>query len=274
MAGSAIGSPCLASKMCDILPSAILSCGHKKSRVQHPYYQLLCLVLSTTVTPTCVAMLSASRWKGLRHTLLVLFSATILIGITMLAISSEINPIGVFFLVAGGLCLVGYLISVAAEHCLTHQNAEEAQAAPRRQNHNGDNATYEAPTYEEVVATGYLSDSAPTIWTITSSPGITQGEPPPYSVVIEPPAHGETVVEALSVSVEPGARRASETDLYSRLRLRLVLPPRLKRFVSDTHELKGSEERLERLEPLTPPPAYENMNIDEVFEGHFQPSKP
>lgn len=105
---------------------------------RHPYYQLLYLVLSTTVTPTCVAMLSESRWRGLRHTLLVLFSATLLIGITMLAISSEINPIGVFFLVAGGLCLVGYLISVAAEQCLKHQNpGEEAQAAPRRQNHNG-----------------------------------------------------------------------------------------------------------------------------------------
>ncbi|XP_070598137.1 transmembrane protein 139 [Erythrolamprus reginae] len=220
-------------------------------------------------------MLSESRWRGLRHTLLVLFSATLLIGITMLAISSEINPIGVFFLVAGGLCLVGYLISVAAEQCLKHQHAgEEAQAAPRRHNHNGDNATYEAPTYEEVLATGYLSDSAATIWTITSSPGTTQGEPPPYSVVIEPPAHGETVVETVSVSVEPGERRASETDLHSRLRLRLFLPPRLKRFVSDSHELKGSEERLERLEPLTPPPAYENPNVDEVFEGHFQPSKP
>lgn len=105
---------------------------------RHPYYQLLCLILSTTITPTCVAMLSESRWRGLRHTLLVLFSATLLIGITMLAISTEISPIGVFFLVAGGLCLVGYLISVAAEQCLKHQNAgEETQAAPRRQNHNG-----------------------------------------------------------------------------------------------------------------------------------------
>ncbi|KAM6474299.1 transmembrane protein 139 isoform 1-T3 [Liasis olivaceus] len=219
-------------------------------------------------------MLSASHWRSLRQTLLVLFSATLLIGITMLAISSEVNPIGVFFLVAGGLSLVGYLISVAAEQWLKHQNAgEEIQTAPRAQSQDGDNTAYEAPTYEEVVATGYLSDSVPTIWTITSSPGITQGEPPPYSVVIEPPAHGETVVEAFSVSVAPSGRRASEADLHSKVRLRLVLPPRLKRFVSDIHELKGSEERLERLEPLTPPPAYENVTGDEVFEGQFQPSK-
>lgn len=105
---------------------------------RHPHYQLVCHFRSTTVTPICVVMLSESHWRSLRHTLLVLFSATLLIGITMLAISSEINPIGVFFLVAGGLCLVGYLISVAAEQCLKHQNAEEeTQAAPGRQNHDG-----------------------------------------------------------------------------------------------------------------------------------------
>uniref|UniRef100_A0A8D2KS99 Uncharacterized protein n=1 Tax=Varanus komodoensis TaxID=61221 RepID=A0A8D2KS99_VARKO len=100
----------------------------------------------------------------------------------------------------------------------------------------------------------------------------TQGDPPPYSVVIEPPAQGETMVEAFSVSVVPGARRASEADLHSRLHLCLVLPPRLKRIVSDTHELKGNTERLEQLEPLTPPPAYENTVGDEIFEEEFQPS--
>ncbi|XP_062984550.1 transmembrane protein 139 [Elgaria multicarinata webbii] len=219
-------------------------------------------------------MLSQSRWRSLRQTLLVLFTATLLIGVTMLAISSDINPVGFFFLAVGGVCLVGYLFSVAAEQYLKHHNStEENRPASRRQSQGGDNAAYEAPAYEEVVATGYLSDSAPTIWTITSGPGTTQAEPPPYSVVIEPPADGETVVEAFSVSVVPGARRASEADLPSKLHLRLVIPPRLQRFVSDTHEVKGTEERLERLEPLTPPPAYENAPGDEIFEEEFQPSK-
>ncbi|XP_053227841.1 uncharacterized protein LOC128405338 [Podarcis raffonei] len=134
-----------------------------------------------------------------------------------------------------------------------------------------DNEAYEAPAYEEVVTTGYLS--GPTIWTITSSPGTTPVEPPPYSVVIEPSAHGETVVEAFSVSVAPGTRRASEADLQSRFRLRLLMPPKLQRFVSDTHELKGVEEPAERPEPLTPPPAYENATVEEVLEEEFQPSR-
>ncbi|XP_061493756.1 transmembrane protein 139 [Rhineura floridana] len=217
-------------------------------------------------------MLSESRWKSLRQTLLVLFTATILIGVTMLAISAEVNPVGFFFLAVGGTCLVGYLISVAAEQCLKHQNsAAENQADPERQSQAGNNAAYEAPAYEEVVTTGYLS--APTIWTITSGQGTTQVEPPPYSVVIEPSAHGETVVEAFSVSVAPGTRRASEADIHPKLRLRLVLPPRLQRFVSDNHELKGVEERIERLEPLTPPPAYENVTGEEAFEEQFQPSR-
>ncbi|XP_060125073.1 uncharacterized protein LOC132591266 [Zootoca vivipara] len=134
-----------------------------------------------------------------------------------------------------------------------------------------DNEAYEAPAFEEVVTTGYIS--GPTIWTITSSPGTMPVEPPPYSVVIEPPAHGETVVEAFSVSVAPGPRRASEADLQSRFRLRLLRPPKLQRFVSDTHELKGVEERAERPEPLTPPPAYENATVEEIFEEEFEPSR-
>lgn len=119
-----------------------------------------------------------------------------------------------------------------------------------------------------MAATGYVP--TPAIWTINSSPGTSPGEPPPYSVVIEPPAHAETVVEAFSVPVVPGTRRASEADLQSRLRLRVVLPPRLQRFVSDTHELKGTEERPERLEPLTPPPAYENVIDEEIFDEELQ----
>nr|XP_020671271.1 transmembrane protein 139 [Pogona vitticeps]XP_020671272.1 transmembrane protein 139 [Pogona vitticeps] len=219
-------------------------------------------------------MLSEAKWKSLRHTLLVLFTATVLIGVTLLALSSNMNPVGFFFIAVAALCLIGYLISVAVQQYLKHQNpVEENQAAQRRQSQGRDNAAYEAPAYEEVVATGYLSESAPTIWTITSSPGTTLGEPPPYSVVIEPPAHGETVVGSFSVSVAPGARRASEADLHSKVHLRLVLPPRLQRVVSDTHELKRIEDRPERIEPLTPPPAYENATEDEVFEEDFQPSR-
>lgn len=132
------------------------------------------------------------------------------------------------------------------------------------------NATYEAPAYEEVVT------SAPTVWTITSNSGTvssTVGEPPPYSVVIEPPSLAETGVETFSVSVASGTRRASEADTGSRLHLRLVLPPKMKRVVSDIHEIKGAEERPERLEPLTPPPAYESPTDDDVFAEAFQPSR-
>ncbi|XP_053156412.1 transmembrane protein 139 [Hemicordylus capensis] len=218
-------------------------------------------------------MLSEFQWRSLRQTLLVLFTATLLIGITMLAISSDVNAVGYFFLGVGGLCFLGYLFSVAVEHYQKRQNPTEGNnTASRRQSQTGrDNAAYEAPAYDEVAATGYVS--TPTVWTITSSPGSSQAEPPPYSVVIEPPAHGETVVEAFSVSVAPGTRRASEADLHSKLRLRLVLPPRLQRFVSDTHELKGTEEQPERLEPLTPPPAYEHVTGEEVFEEAFQPTR-
>ncbi|XP_077201967.1 transmembrane protein 139 [Paroedura picta] len=216
-----------------------------------------------------MTMLSTSNWRSLRQTLLVLFTSALLIGITMLAISSNINPVGFFFLGVGGLCLVGYLISLVVEYYVKPQNPpEENGSASRRQSHAVDNEAYEAPTYEEVVGTGQVP--APTVWTITSGTASSPGDPPPYSVVIEPPSHSQTVVEAFSVSVAPGTRRASEADMHSKLRLRLVLPPRLQQLVSDNQELKGPEENLE---PLTPPPAYDNVAGDEVFEETGQPTR-
>nr|XP_006111435.1 transmembrane protein 139 isoform X2 [Pelodiscus sinensis] len=214
-----------------------------------------------------------SHWRGIRQALLFVFTAALLIGVTMLAISSNINPVGFFFLGVGGVCLIGYLLSVFVECFLKQRHVQETtQAATRRQSQAGVNAAYEAPAYEEVVT----MTPAPTVWTITSNSGTvssTVGEPPPYSVVIEPPSMAETGVETFSVSVASGTRRASEADAGSRLHLRLVLPPRMQRFASDIHDVKGAEERLEGLELLTPPPDYESPTDDDVFAEVFQPSR-
>ncbi|KAM6384358.1 transmembrane protein 139 [Alca torda] len=212
-----------------------------------------------------------THWKNIRQTLLLLFTAALLIGVTMLAISSNINPVGYFFLGVGGVCLVGYLLSVFVECYLKNQHRHEAnETPPNRQSHAEVNSAYEAPTYEEVMTT-----SVPAIWTITTNPGLVPSplnEPPPYSVVIESSAQEEIMVDALRVSVVSDTRHTSETDAGSRMQLQLVLPPRLQRFVSDIHEVKGIEDRFEPLEPLTPPPAYESAINDEVFEDAFQPS--
>ncbi|XP_009481175.1 transmembrane protein 139 [Pelecanus crispus] len=212
-----------------------------------------------------------THWKNIRQALLLLFTAALLIGVTMLAISSNINPVGYFFLGVGGVCLVGYLLSVFIECYLRNQHRHDAnEIPPQRQSQAGVNAAYEAPSYEEV-----MTMSVPAIWTIASNPGLVPSplsEPPPYNVVIESSAQEEIMVETLRVSVAPDTTRTSETDTGSRMQLQLVLPPRLQRFVSDIHEVKGIEDRLEPLEPLTPPPAYESAINDEVFEDAFQPS--
>uniref|UniRef100_A0A7M4EQN2 Transmembrane protein 139 n=1 Tax=Crocodylus porosus TaxID=8502 RepID=A0A7M4EQN2_CROPO len=198
-----------------------------------------------------------SHWRNIRQTLLLLFTAALLIGVTMLAVSSNINPVGYFFLGVGGLCLIGYLLSVLAECYVKHQQTQNANlAAPRMQSQAG------MPN--------------PTIWTITSNAGTVSspvGDPPPYSVVIESPALAEAVVETFSVSVASGTRHFSEADAGSRLHLRLVLPPRLQRFASDIHEVKGAEDSVEPLEPLTPPPAYDSDTEDEVFEETVEPAR-
>lgn len=212
-----------------------------------------------------------TRWKNIRQTLLLLFTATLLIGVTMLAISSNINPVGYFFLGVGGVCLVGYLLSVFVECYLKNQHRHDAnEIPPNRQSQAGVNSAYEAPTYEEV-----MTMSAPAIWTITSNPGSVPSslsEPPPYNVVIESSAQQDMMVEALQGPVPPGSVHTSEADTGSRTQLQLVLPPRLQRFVSDIHEEKDIEDRFEPLEPLTPPPAYETAINDEVFEHAHQPS--
>ncbi|XP_010294001.1 PREDICTED: transmembrane protein 139 [Phaethon lepturus] len=212
-----------------------------------------------------------THWKNIRQALLLLFTAALLIGVTMLAISSNINPVGYFFLGLGGVCLVGYLLTVFVDCYLRNQHRHDTnETHPSRQSQAGVNAAYDAPTYEEV-----MTMSVPAIWTIASNPGLVPSplnEPPPYNVVIESSAQEEIMVEALGVSVASDTRRISETHTGSRMQLQLVLPPRLQRFVSDIHEVKGIEDRSEPLEPLTPPPAYESAINDEVFEDAFQPS--
>ncbi|XP_074672909.1 transmembrane protein 139 [Strix aluco] len=208
-----------------------------------------------------------THWKNIRQTLLLLFTAALLIGVTMLAISSNINPVGYFFLGVGGVCLIGYLLSVFVECYLRNQRHDANEIPTNRQSQAGVNTAYEAPTYEEV-----MTMSVPAIWTIASNPGLVPSplnEPPPYNAVIESSAQEEIMVEALRAS---DTTRTSETNTGSRMPLQLVLPPRLQRFVSDIHEVKGIEERFEPLEPLTPPPAYESAINDEVFEDAFQPS--
>lgn len=79
-----------------------------------------------------------AHWKNIRQALLLLFTAALLIGVTMLAISSNINPVGYFFLGVGGVCLVGYLLSVFAECYLRNQHRHDAnETPPSRQSQAG-----------------------------------------------------------------------------------------------------------------------------------------
>lgn len=83
-------------------------------------------------------MWAESHWRGIRHALLFVFTTALLIGVTMLAVSSNINPVGFFFLGVGGVCLVGYLLSVFVECFLKHRHPQDTnQAATRRQSQAG-----------------------------------------------------------------------------------------------------------------------------------------
>uniref|UniRef100_A0A8C2U4E3 Uncharacterized protein n=1 Tax=Coturnix japonica TaxID=93934 RepID=A0A8C2U4E3_COTJA len=177
-----------------------------------------------------------AHWKNIRQALLLLFTAALLIGVTMLAISSNINPVGYFFLGVGGV----FPILCYPTTCLCIKIK--------------------------------MNDHMPAIWTIASNPGSVPSplsEPPPYNVVIESIAQGETAEVIPGVLVASNTRSASETDRDSRMHLQLVLPRNQQCFVSDINEMKGNADRFEPVEPLTPPPAYESAINDEVFDDVF-----
>lgn len=79
-----------------------------------------------------------TQWKNIRQALLLLFTAALLIGVTMLAITSNINPVGYFFLGVGGVCLVGYLLSVFVECYLKNYRRHDTnEIPPSRQSQSG-----------------------------------------------------------------------------------------------------------------------------------------
>lgn len=79
-----------------------------------------------------------THWKNVRQALLLLFTAALLIGVTMLAISPNINPVGYVFLGVGGVCLVGYLLTVFVECYLGSRHRHDAnEITPNGQSQAG-----------------------------------------------------------------------------------------------------------------------------------------
>ncbi|KAM9324567.1 transmembrane protein 139 [Gastrophryne carolinensis] len=200
---------------------------------------------------TEVAMPYIDLKKGVHRTVMTLGMAFILIGVVLLTVSDKVFILGICFLGVGSLAVIGYLL-VTVSACVKKKRRREDEENPTE----GDNrqatqrqveagtSQFDAPSYDEVILYG-----SGRVWTVSIGPPLPDMEPPPYQSAL---AH----------------RRGAIADLR-------IPNPVLLRVSSDIHELKRSgfmqEERW--IEPLTPPPTY-NETINHFEEDDdFEPTR-
>ncbi|XP_069506545.1 transmembrane protein 139-like [Ambystoma mexicanum] len=237
-------------------------------------------------------MSSVRTWHRITRSLLTLGMTMLIIGIILVTIPGNVFTIGVFFLVAGVIGVIIYLLFTVVM-CFAKRPSSptesEDQAQPGRRNHQDDNqesnaAAYSVPTYDEVVASSYLHPPTE-IWTVGLRPGQSPlvaelGEPPPYSVLdIETagPNAATSSVETHSTDgrstteVNATAQHGQVTETHSAAMEgpRLIMPHQLRRISSDIHEILALKDVSMHLEPLTPPPAYLDIEENPFTEVNF-----
>uniref|UniRef100_A0A8D0KFJ7 Transmembrane protein 139 n=1 Tax=Sus scrofa TaxID=9823 RepID=A0A8D0KFJ7_PIG len=204
-------------------------------------------------------MVPSQLWGRLEKPFLFLCCASFLLGLALLGIRPDIAPVAYFF-----LSLSGFFLLVCFLACLLERGSRSMQTeSPGASSNARDNEAFEVPAYEE--ATVLESQSHPQ----------ELDQPPSYSsVVVIPPAHEEGQP---SHPEEPRRARldrrvGSEGSVTSGSHGRPPVSLRLRgaRVVSTVPDLQ-SLWTVPKLEPLTPPPAYDVSLCypdDDVFYGN------
>ncbi|KAG9471518.1 transmembrane protein 139 [Eleutherodactylus coqui] len=190
-------------------------------------------------------MASNQVWRGLHRAVITLGMAFMLIGVVLLTVSDRIFILGICFLAAGALAVLCFLLATLMS-CFKKARRSEGEENPtetevrrpvQRQN-EVDPSQFAAPRYEDVIVYGTAR-----VWTINLGP-TPDTEPPPYISALEPERSGAIEDQGLP-------------------------NPTLPRIRSDIHEIKASGLIPEQimLEPLTPPPTYNESfpQWEEVF---------
>ncbi|KAJ1122038.1 hypothetical protein NDU88_000544 [Pleurodeles waltl] len=239
-------------------------------------------------------MSSVKIWNGITRSLLTLGMVMLIIGIILVTIPGNVFTIGVFFLVAGVIGVIIYLLFTIvmcfAKRPSTQSSAVETATQQRRvreETQESNSAAYAVPTYEEVVDPRYLQHPIE-IWTVGLGSGQSPlaaelSEPPPYSVIdLEPrgPAtvpprtqEAESVDGRSPVAVDSSATHGGIQAAHSGIVRgpRIIMPHQLRRISSDIHEILALKDVSMHLEPLTPPPSYLEVEEHPLAEGNFQP---
>ncbi|XP_008066710.1 transmembrane protein 139 [Carlito syrichta] len=211
-------------------------------------------------------MVPSHLWRRLEKPLLLLSCTSLLLGLALLGIKPEVLPVAYFFLTLGGCFFSACLLACFLQWMLQLRPVQTE--SPGTSSNARDNEAFEVPAYEEAVV---VLDSQYHPQELN--------QPPPYSSIVIPPG-----LERRSSHPERLRRARQERRVGSEgsvilegspgrtpVSLRLQGP----RAVSTAPDLR-SLEVLPKLEPLTPPPAYDvcfgHPDSDSVFyEDNWTP---
>ncbi|XP_020753209.2 transmembrane protein 139 [Odocoileus virginianus] len=200
-------------------------------------------------------MVPGQPWGKLEKPLLFLCCTSFLLGLALLGIRPDIAPVAYFFLSLGGFFLLVCLLA-----CVLEWGSRSGQTeSPGASSNARDNEAFEVPTYGE--ATVMESQSHPQELDL----------PPSYSSTVIPPGleEGQPNHPEEPRRARLDRRVGSEGSVTSASPRRPPISLRLRwsRTVSTVPDLQTLWTP-PRLEPLTPPPAYEvscGHSDDDVF---------
>ncbi|XP_012933468.1 transmembrane protein 139 isoform X2 [Heterocephalus glaber] len=211
------------------------------------------------------AMVASQFWRRLKKLFLFLSSAFLLLGLALLSIRPDITPVAYIFLILAGFLFLGCLLATFLEWRLQSVQRSRQSLQTESQGTSGsgrDNAAFEVPTYEEAVVNSESQNRPQEV-----------DQPPPYCIVVIPPG------------LEGGQAPQPERPRIGRLENRVgsegtitqggnhgrpLISLRLRgpRVASTAPDLQSLRET-PKLEPLTPPPAYDDCfahpDDDNVF---------
>ncbi|KFO22099.1 transmembrane protein 139 [Fukomys damarensis] len=210
-------------------------------------------------------MVPSQFWGKLKKPFLFLSSAFLLLGLALLSIRPDITPVAYIFLILAGFFLFGCLLGAFLEWRLQSMQRSMHSLQTESQGTSGsgrDNAAFEVPSYEEAVVSSESQNCPQEV-----------DQPPPYcSVVIPSGLEGEQAPQPerpMTGRLENSAGSegtVTQGGNHGRPLISLRLRgPRVASTAPDLQSLRGPP----KLEPLTPPPTYDDCfvhpNDDNVF---------
>ncbi|XP_025874106.1 transmembrane protein 139 [Vulpes vulpes] len=206
-------------------------------------------------------MVPSQLWGRLEKPLLFLCCASFLLGLALLGIKPDIAPVAYFFLTLGGVFFLVCLLACSLEWGYRSRQTESTGASGNAR----DNEAFEVPTYEEAVVESQCrpqqSDQPPPYSSVVIPPGLEEGQP----------SHPEGPDRA-RLERRVGSEGSMTPQNSGRVPVSLRLRgPRVTSTAPDLQSLGVPP----KLEPLTPPPAYDvsfGQPDDNVFfENNWTP---